>query len=208
MLKVEVYRRHVGGGGGDGGDQRSGRKILEREAEARVGGPGRRRGLNRFARRKLLSKESSMANSSFRVYHGVASGAVPFLWESQPGTPKHTISVADLPPLTPPPSYYYYNVTGCKNSRRSPKSSLLRTILPRLCLGKPHRSPSSPSVSFSSSSSLSLPNSVSSGHRRRPLSPRSSFSWTGDDDEESNDGSRAPTLCFGASHRAASPRCS
>ncbi|KAJ8484606.1 hypothetical protein OPV22_017091 [Ensete ventricosum] len=110
---------------------------------------------------RLLSKESSMANSSFRVYHGVASGAVPFLWESQPGTPKHTISVADLPPLTPPPSYYYYNVTGCKNSRRSPKSSLLRTILPRLCLGKPHR---------------------------RPLSPRSSFSWTGDDDEESNDG--------------------
>ncbi|CAL9194042.1 unnamed protein product [Musa hybrid cultivar] len=157
---------------------------------------------------RLLSTESSMANSSFRVYYGVASGTVPFLWESQPGTPKHTISVADLPPLTPPPSYYYCNITGNKNSRRSARSGLLQTILPRLGLGKPHRSPSSPSMSFSSSSSLSLANSVSSGHRRRPLSPRSSFSWTGDDDEESTDGSRAPTLCFRARHRAASPRCS
>ncbi|KAA8533995.1 hypothetical protein F0562_031512 [Nyssa sinensis] len=34
---------------------------------------------------RLLSKESSKSESSFRVlYYGGASGAVPFTWESQP----------------------------------------------------------------------------------------------------------------------------
>ncbi|CAD6239859.1 unnamed protein product [Miscanthus lutarioriparius] len=58
---------------------------------------------------KLFTRESSAAAPSFRVYYGVASaGSVPFLWESQPGTPKNdAISTATLqPPLTPPPSYY------------------------------------------------------------------------------------------------------
>ncbi|EAY72678.1 hypothetical protein OsI_00544 [Oryza sativa Indica Group] len=56
---------------------------------------------------KLLSRESAAAAPSFRVYYGVASaGSVPFLWESQPGTPKNAMSDAVLPPLTPPPSYY------------------------------------------------------------------------------------------------------
>ncbi|KAF5187269.1 Alkylated dna repair protein, partial [Thalictrum thalictroides] len=50
----------------------------------------------------LLSKET---NSSFRVYYGGASGAVPFVWESQPGTPKNKYCDTSLPPLTPPPSY-------------------------------------------------------------------------------------------------------
>ncbi|KAJ6975246.1 hypothetical protein NC653_031181 [Populus alba x Populus x berolinensis] len=34
---------------------------------------------------RIMSKESSMANSSNRVYYGGASGAVPFMWESRPG---------------------------------------------------------------------------------------------------------------------------
>jgi hypothetical protein len=57
---------------------------------------------------KLFTRESSAAAPSFRVYYGVASaGSVPFLWESQPGTPKNdAVSTATLPPLTPPPSYY------------------------------------------------------------------------------------------------------
>ncbi|EES00247.1 vitellogenin [Sorghum bicolor] len=59
---------------------------------------------------KLFTRESSAAAPSFRVYYGVASaGSVPFLWESQPGTPKNDaiFSTATLqPPLTPPPSYY------------------------------------------------------------------------------------------------------
>ena len=54
---------------------------------------------------RLLSKENSVANPSFRVYYGGNSGAIPFMWESQPGTPKHTFSEASIPPLAPPPSY-------------------------------------------------------------------------------------------------------
>ncbi|KAG6752083.1 hypothetical protein POTOM_044302 [Populus tomentosa] len=55
---------------------------------------------------RIMSKESSMANSSNRVYYGGASGAVPFMWESRPGTPKHTLADTCIPPLTPPPSYH------------------------------------------------------------------------------------------------------
>ena len=56
---------------------------------------------------RMLSKDVAIAVPSFRVYYGVASaGSGPFLWESQPGTPKSSPSAAALPPLTPPPSYY------------------------------------------------------------------------------------------------------
>ncbi|ESW21865.1 hypothetical protein PHAVU_005G105700 [Phaseolus vulgaris] len=50
---------------------------------------------------KLLSKENSMSKPSFRMVV-----AVPFVWESQPGTPKYTFFHDTFPPLTPPPSYY------------------------------------------------------------------------------------------------------
>ncbi|KAJ4824525.1 hypothetical protein Tsubulata_006936 [Turnera subulata] len=56
---------------------------------------------------RIMSKETSMANSSSRVYYGGASGAIPFMWESCPGTPKNA-SYDDAsfnPPLTPPPSH-------------------------------------------------------------------------------------------------------
>ncbi|KAJ8442653.1 hypothetical protein Cgig2_003697 [Carnegiea gigantea] len=47
--------------------------------------------------------------TSFRVlYYGAHEVTVPFMWESQPGTPKHPIFTQNdsmLPPLTPPPSY-------------------------------------------------------------------------------------------------------
>ncbi|CAL9096460.1 unnamed protein product [Musa textilis] len=78
---------------------------------------------------RLLSKESSLTQPSFRVYYGVASGAVPFLWESQPGTPKHTASSTNLPPLTPPPSYYCS--TKNQSCRKSPKSNLIQIMLPQ-----------------------------------------------------------------------------
>nr|XP_020186033.1 protein prickle [Aegilops tauschii subsp. strangulata] len=43
---------------------------------------------------RMLSKDVAIAVPSFRVYYGVASaGSVPFLWESQPGTPKSSPSV-------------------------------------------------------------------------------------------------------------------
>lgn len=53
---------------------------------------------------KLLTKDS--ANSSSRIfYYGRNPGAVPFQWESQPGTPKHHANAGrqDPLPLAPPP---------------------------------------------------------------------------------------------------------
>ncbi|KAJ6877570.1 hypothetical protein NC651_030350 [Populus alba x Populus x berolinensis] len=42
---------------------------------------------------RIMSKESSMANSSNRVYYGGASGAVPFMWESRPGLMEGTMTL-------------------------------------------------------------------------------------------------------------------
>lgn len=66
---------------------------------------------------RLLTRESSLANPSFR-YYGAGPAAVPFGWESQPGTPKDCAScritlscspageASVLPAITPPPSYH------------------------------------------------------------------------------------------------------
>ncbi|KAG1371495.1 cell wall protein RBR3 [Cocos nucifera] len=143
---------------------------------------------------RLLSKESSLANSSFRVYYGVASGSVPFLWESQPGTPKNTIPTTTLPPLTPPPSYY--SSPRSTSSKKPSKSRLIHTILPRLTtLRKGHPPPSPPSSSSSSSSLFSPLGSTGIHQLRRSSSSRLSFSSPGED-EESSDGSPTSTLCF------------
>ncbi|GMI93072.1 hypothetical protein HRI_002976500 [Hibiscus trionum] len=78
---------------------------------------------------RLLSKENSLANPSFRVYYCGLSGAVPFTWESQPGTPKSTFSNATIPPLTPPPSYYS-NSKPLKSKRS--RSGLLHSLFPKI----------------------------------------------------------------------------
>ncbi|XP_042400694.1 uncharacterized protein LOC121990656 [Zingiber officinale] len=126
---------------------------------------------------RLLSKHDSAGNPSFRVlYYGVASGAVPFLWESQPGTPKHTSSAAALPPLTPPPSYF--NRTGSKLVDEKPsKSRFIHAVLPKLSFRKAHISPSSSLSSSASSSSHS-----SAGRSSNPMTP-SYFSHPDSDDE-------------------------
>ncbi|KAK8663646.1 hypothetical protein V6N13_083455 [Hibiscus sabdariffa] len=82
---------------------------------------------------RLLSKESSLANPSFRVYYGGLSGAVPFTWESQPGTPKSTFSGASIPPLTPPPSYFSNSNSNSNpiKTKRS-RSGLLQSLFPRI----------------------------------------------------------------------------
>ncbi|XP_072959949.1 uncharacterized protein [Typha angustifolia] len=151
---------------------------------------------------RLLSKESSASNPSFRVYYGVASGSVPFLWESQPGTPKHPSSNTTIPPLTPPPSYYSNIITKTKNiSKKSTKYNLIhKLILRKTTSPSPPPSLSSPSAS-SSSSSFSPLASASLHRRRRFSSPRSSFSSRGEDDE-SDDGSPTSTLCFGMHRRS------
>ncbi|XP_042503912.1 actin cytoskeleton-regulatory complex protein pan1-like [Macadamia integrifolia] len=155
---------------------------------------------------RLLSKERSMANSSFRG----AAGAVPFLWESQPGTPKHTFTHTSLPPLTPPPSFH--SLPKKKSVKKPSKSNLIHTILPKLYMKKsqvppppPSPSPSPPSsLSWSSSlssssSSSSTPTTPSNMNRfhRRISSSRLSFDSKGDDDQYEGFGYASSTLCFG-----------
>ncbi|XP_059654834.1 uncharacterized protein LOC132301611 [Cornus florida] len=115
-----------------------------------------------------------MTNPSFRVYYGV-SGAVPFMWESQPGTPKHTSCDTSLPPLTPPPSYYFNNINT--NSTKSSRSEFLNALWLRINRKKArvtvsHASPSlSSSSSWSSrSSAMSVPMRHSKVHGQSQLS--------------------------------------
>ncbi|KAK7294827.1 hypothetical protein RJT34_17724 [Clitoria ternatea] len=151
---------------------------------------------------RLLSKESSMSNPSFRNM----AVSVPFVWESQPGTPKYTFSDTTLPPLTPPPSYFVNSITKNKPVKTHSRSKLLLlSLFPKLSsLKKTMMSPSSPS-SFSSPSSSSRSSSDSSkvvvpvgkDGRRYVWSYGSSFDFRGDDHEEESATSPTSTLCFG-----------
>lgn len=127
---------------------------------------------------RLMSKETSNANSSSRrvFYYGETSVAVPFMWEAQPGTPKHPLSETSLPPLTPPPSYSSTNYKSNGKRRNSKVNNIFFTILPRLVGSrKSHNvSPSSSSSSWSSSSSSSSSFSTRDGSLSR--SPHSSTS--------------------------------
>jgi hypothetical protein len=112
---------------------------------------------------KMLSKEAAaqLAVPSFRVYYSVASaGAVPFLWESQPGTPKNdSPSAAALPPLTPPPSYYASDKKG--GGGRSSKKRRGAAAIFAFLRWRPQRQTSTPSSSswstYSSSSTTMSP---------------------------------------------------
>ncbi|XP_062181012.1 uncharacterized protein LOC133885328 [Phragmites australis] len=146
---------------------------------------------------KMLSKEAAAQLSvpSFRVYYSVASaGAVPFLWESQPGTPKNdSTSAAALRPLTPPPSYYTAGRGGAGRSKKRRRPGLIGAILRITLLRRPGRTtPCSSSWSSSSSSTMSSVFTVQSspaaggshGHRR-------TLSAGADEDAE------AAARCFG-----------
>ncbi|XP_028808629.1 uncharacterized protein LOC114763183 [Neltuma alba] len=163
---------------------------------------------------RLLSKETSISNPSFRV----TPVAVPFLWESHPGTPKHPFSDLSLPPLTPPPSYYY-NANNASNkpinNKKSSRSYLSRFSFPRFNLRKTLLLPSSPSSSLSSSSSSSSSSDSSrtvgsNGRRRRFLSCDSAADLWGNSNCEEHDeavvvaDSRNPTSCFGFRRSASS----
>lgn len=122
---------------------------------------------NKFFTR-IMSKETSIANSSCRIYYGGASGAVPFMWESRPGTPKHNTfpNTSVNPPLTPPPSYYSTPKSKSMH-KRSWKQSLMNTIFPRLTIishnGKKKTTHDvSPSSFMSSNTTLSSSSSSSS----------------------------------------------
>ncbi|XP_059298273.1 uncharacterized protein LOC132050971 [Lycium ferocissimum] len=116
---------------------------------------------------KLLSKENTnkLAIPSFRIYYGDnVPSSVPFIWESQPGTPKHTLSQTShyLPPLTPPPSYYKNNDINQKPTRKNSRSKLFHALIKKLINPKKPHFPLSPSSSSSSSISSSLSWSSSS----------------------------------------------
>ncbi|XP_038885974.1 putative protein TPRXL [Benincasa hispida] len=172
---------------------------------------------DRFFNRALSKDLNSTTNSSFRVYYGGATGAIPFRWESRPGTPKHPFSDTSIPPLTPPPSYYS---SSHSTSKASSKPTLLSSIFPRLTPRKSRTSSSfsSSSGSSSSSSSASWSSSRSSSSsspsafvrpkffkRRRRFSESSSlpFEYSFDDNDRdevvtgSTPNSPTSTLCFG-----------
>ncbi|XP_048540319.1 uncharacterized protein LOC125519585 [Triticum urartu] len=152
---------------------------------------------------RMLSKDVAIAVPSFRVYYGVASaGSVPFLWESQPGTPKSSPSAAALPPLTPPPSYYAAGGKGGSkrggaggSGRRWPGGVIALFRRPRR-----RTSPcSSSSISWSSSSSTASSMSPVFTVQSSPFAARGSagahrraFS-AGDVFEDA----AAPSSCFG-----------
>ena len=136
---------------------------------------------------RLMSKETSMANSSCRVYYGEASGAVPFTWESQPGTPKHPFSdTSTNPPLTPPPSYSASSTATSKSESMQNKISKTKFFANTIFFPKKTRVKSSSVSSLSTSSSSSSwsssnssASSLTNQKGSKPCRRRRSFSGSG-----------------------------
>lgn len=134
-----------------------------------------------------------MANTSCRVYYGVAAGEVPFVWESRPGTPKNPISTTTLPPLTPPPSYLFSTNQSHKKKKHRKYSNPLMFVITKLSMMK--------SQVFSTSSSSHLPSSrsLSSSSSSRnwscPPSPRMKHGFSSEEEDQSVE-SPPSTLCF------------
>ncbi|KAF7035205.1 hypothetical protein CFC21_046121 [Triticum aestivum] len=183
--------------------------TVGKEREEAVVHPNARQGGKLLSR--LLTRDSSAAAPSFRVYYGVSSaGAVPFLWESQPGTPKNAISDAAMPPLTPPPSYYAAGGTASAKNHAARKgkvaggykfrpSGILGSILMatrRRGRTTPSGSPTS-SFSSASTSSSSSTSSTSSFRRTGGSSRLHSSSSSFSDDEET-----AMATCFRVRHES------
>ncbi|PSS34424.1 Mastermind-like protein [Actinidia chinensis var. chinensis] len=152
---------------------------------------------------RFLSKENSKAEPSFGVlYYGGSSGTIPFMWESQPGTPKHPLSQTSLPTLTPPPSYQSTTTPKTKPTQKSSsRTKFLSTLFPRFPSKKINYVAPSFSSSFASSSSSFSSSSTPMNayvHRRGCLSrSRSSVPFGFDDDDEMATKSPTSTLCFG-----------
>nr|KYP72971.1 hypothetical protein KK1_005576 [Cajanus cajan] len=146
-----------------------------------------------------------LSNLSNEAYHGCDSASVPFVWESQPGTPKVRFKENSLPPLTPPPSYFQNatKTTIKAKNKNSPKASFLQTIFPKRATRKgapPPQSRSSNFLSYSSSPSSSSSSSLSlSSPRPKSYSVPSSpmiHSRKGEEDEDLYEVTSS-SLCFG-----------
>ncbi|KAF7061822.1 hypothetical protein CFC21_068486 [Triticum aestivum] len=108
-----------------------------------------------------VRERSSVTNASFRVYYSLRAGAVPFLWESAPGTPKRGAAAVSPesslpattatssgaggatllpPPPSPPPSYQSpFHGKGRKPSWAAAAGDIVRALLGVLRLRKSHR---------------------------------------------------------------------
>lgn len=132
--------------------------------------------------RALLSSQNregdgvETGETSFRVYYGEKGAAVPFMWESQPGTPKHPSHSNDyiVPPLTPPPSFNNNSSSSSSSSSRKSRKSwiIFSTFFSSLSRIKSssHMNPS-PGLSFSSYNSGTLSWSSSSSSSSPISSP-------------------------------------
>ncbi|KAH6837449.1 hypothetical protein C2S53_015711 [Perilla frutescens var. hirtella] len=163
------------------------------------------------SRRKRYN--SKQREASFRVlYYGGATGSVPFLWESQPGTPKHKFSDSPLPPLTPPPQFQ--SSSRVSPTSRKKHSKIFNSIFARTTSSskKISASPSPTSSSSSSSSyssSYSLPStpfhSGKDNSKARLSSINVSFGLNDDEYEPETD-SPTSTLCFRLGNGGSSSR--
>ncbi|KAI3519695.1 hypothetical protein L1887_08910 [Cichorium endivia] len=154
---------------------------------------------------------NGVGESSFRVlYYGAASaGSVPFMWESQPGTPKHALTESSLRPLTPPPSYHQftpkYNSSMQMIKHSSTSSGFLRAIFLSSSRKRNTKAAALPSSfsscsissSSSSSSSQSTPMRKTDGWRRTSVLKLELEEDRGDEEVASGGGSPTSTLCLG-----------
>ncbi|KAL8055868.1 hypothetical protein ABFX02_04G083000 [Erythranthe guttata] len=165
--------------------------------------------------------------SSDDVYYRSKSsvGNIPFMWESQPGTPKYksswrTESPLLIPPLTPPPSFHSSPaaVSAKKNHSQRKKNNLVPSVLlPKLKLNNqspPSRSTSSSSWSTSSSSPLSSSSTTPKQRRVRSCSSPRRMTSSFDDsriEEQQGHESRAEspvsTSSYGQSINGRSSGC-
>lgn len=119
---------------------------------------------------RLLAKERSAASRSFRHYWAAEPGSVPFVWESQPGTPKVDVSrmvAGAVPAITPPPSYLLRH-GGKAGARRRRRHAVVRRGRARRRQAARRGTGSSGSRSASSpASSGGSPSATCGGGRRR-----------------------------------------
>ncbi|KAG5598448.1 hypothetical protein H5410_029818 [Solanum commersonii] len=108
---------------------------------------------DQFLSRKSLSSMNKKL-SNVEVYYGNAPLAVPFKWESQPGTPKVKIIETPLPPLTPPPSFLEKKMKNAIKKQTKGKFLQRLFFFPKLTILRESQLQPSP-TSSSSSSSLS-----------------------------------------------------
>ncbi|KAI6687002.1 hypothetical protein NL676_032915 [Syzygium grande] len=144
------------------------------------------------------------ANGQQLYSRGGTTVSIPFTWESQPGTPKVRFCDDAVPPLMPPPSYFYTPARDTNDSKQRRKTKFLSTILPKFRSSSP-ASPTSSSSSSSPSSWSSVPPSPAvGGHARTSTSRLSLPTRVGKWEEELED--HGPTPCFGFGRRGTNAR--